>query len=180
MSSMTRHLQRSYSTAISHHAPIKSLSQDLYKERSLKRLVNKFKNYSDSDRYVEEILEHQKQYRPDMSNEGFNIRLMLLYGKSGMFDHAQKVFDEMPERNVKRSTKTMNALLSACVSSGKIDKIEGLFAELQERLGVKPDTVSYNVVIKGCYKCGKVEKAVKIFGEMEKNGVKPDLVINFV
>ncbi|GAA0156225.1 hypothetical protein LIER_13765 [Lithospermum erythrorhizon] len=111
-----------------------------------------------------------------MSNEGFNIRLMSLYGKSGMFDHAQKVFDEIPDRNIEPSTKTMNALLSACVSSGKIDKIEGLFVELQERLGVKPDTVWYNVVIKGCCKCGKVEKAVKMYGEMEKNGVKPDLV----
>ncbi|KAK4368341.1 hypothetical protein RND71_012133 [Anisodus tanguticus] len=191
MASLTKAIRRTFSTSLS---PIKTISEDLYKERNLKKLVSKFKQYSNITRFrtktgiyestvhrlvsakklkwVEEILEHQKQYRPDITKESFNARLISLYGKSGLFKNAQKVFDEMPER----SLKSVNALLGACVNSKKYDELETLFEELPEKVKVKRDVVTYNIMIKGLCDKGELDKARGLVYEIEKNGLKPDLV----
>ncbi|CAI9754457.1 unnamed protein product [Fraxinus pennsylvanica] len=120
-----------------------SLSEDLYKERSLKKLIQKFKLCSSSDhfrnkngiyestvhrpnstkrfKWIEEILKHQKQFKHDISKENFSIRLVKLYGQSDMFENVKKVFNEMSERNCERSVKSVNALLLACVNSRKLE-----------------------------------------------------------
>lgn len=200
MATLTRSIRRTFSTAATTTSlsPIRAISDDLYKERNLKRLVEKFKQYSDVNRFrtkngiyestvqrlasakkfkwIEEILEHQKQYRLDISKESFAARLVSLYGKCGLFEHAQKVFDEMPERNCKQTLKSVNALLGACVNSQKYDELETLFKELPEKLKVKPDVVTYNIMIKGLCDKGTLDKAAALIDEIEKNGLKPDLV----
>ncbi|KAK8518030.1 hypothetical protein V6N12_033022 [Hibiscus sabdariffa] len=49
--------------------------------------------------WIEEILEDQKKYE-DISKEGFTDRLILLYGRSDIYEQAYKVFDEMPNRGL--------------------------------------------------------------------------------
>lgn len=93
-----------------------------------------------------------------------------------MFEQAHKVFDEMPELKCDRTVKSFNALLGACVNSKKFHKVDELFRELQEKLGVKPDVVSYNTVIKAFCEMGKLEEVVSMVDEMEKNELKPDLI----
>ncbi|XP_052200991.1 pentatricopeptide repeat-containing protein At3g13160, mitochondrial-like [Diospyros lotus] len=201
MSSLHRLLYRTFSSLStktqSNPDPIKSLSTDLYKEHNLKKLVQKFKKFSEFDRFrtktgiyestvhrlasakrfrwIEEILEDQKKYR-DISREGFAVRLISLYGKSGMFDQASKVFDEMPEHKCDQTVKSFNALLGACVNSRKFDKVDGYFRELPEKLAVKPDAVSYNTVIKAYCEMGSLDMAVSMVDEMEKKGLEPDLI----
>ncbi|XP_073302050.1 uncharacterized protein [Primulina huaijiensis] len=200
MSALSSLLRRSFSTTASFQSPsIKSLSEDLYKERDLKRLVQKFKRYSSSDRFrtkagiyettvrrlasakrfrwIQEILEHQNEFKYDVSKENFNIRLIKLYGQAGMFDCAKKVFDEMPERNCERTVKSVNALLSACVSAGNYYEIEGIFKQMEMKWKVKPDVVSYNIVIKGFCEMGKLDRGLALFDDMlRKNGANPDLI----
>lgn len=175
----------------------KSLSSQIYKERNLKLLVEKFKESSAVDRFrtktglyehtvrrlaaakqfqlIEEILEEQKKYR-DISKEGFAVRIISLYGKVGMFDNAQKMFDEMPDLKCPRTVLSFNAILSACVNSNKFDRIEELFRELPRMLAVEPDSVSYNIVIKGFCKMGALESAVSMLDEMEEKGLPINLV----
>ncbi|KZV27146.1 pentatricopeptide repeat-containing protein mitochondrial-like [Dorcoceras hygrometricum] len=200
MFSHSSRLRRSFSATASFQSPsIKSLSEDLYKERDLRSLVEKFKRYSSSDRFrnkagiyettvrrlasakrfrwIQEILEHQNVFRHDVSKENFNIRLIKLYGQSAMFDCAKRVFDEMPERNCERTVKSVNALLSACVNAGKYDEIEGTFEEMEMKWKVKPDVVSYNIVIKGLCEMGKLDRGLALFDAMlRKSGVNPDLI----
>ncbi|KAK9056361.1 hypothetical protein SSX86_027451 [Deinandra increscens subsp. villosa] len=195
MSTITR-IFRSFSTSVS-KSPAKSIYDDLYQERNLKRVVEKFKKLSQSHlfrkqsnvydntvrrlvsakkyKWVEEILEDQKQYH-EMAKEGFAVRLISLYGKSAMFDHASKVFDEMPDRNCPQTVKSFNALLGACVNAKEFDKVDGLLRELPEKIAVKPDIVSYNTVIKGVCEMGSFDSAASVFDEIEKNGLKPDLI----
>ncbi|GMP72790.1 hypothetical protein CsSME_00030704 [Camellia sinensis var. sinensis] len=129
MSSLSRLIHWTFNTSLSSSSTpsqlnpniVRYLSNVLYKERNLKKLVEKFKKSSKSDRFrtkigvyestfrrlaftkcfrwIEEILEIQKKYR-DVSKEVFIIQLISLYGKSGMFKQASKVFDEMPDYNV--------------------------------------------------------------------------------
>ncbi|KAG5516607.1 hypothetical protein RHGRI_037361 [Rhododendron griersonianum] len=202
MSFLSRLLHRTFSTSPSKTPPqpntMESLSTALYKERNLRTLVDKFKSSSDNPRFrtktaiydstvrrlasakkfrwVKEILEHQKQYHHDISKEGFTARLISLYGKSGMFEQAHKVFDEMPDLKCDRTVKSVNALLGACVNSKKFHKVDMLFRELQEKLGVKPDVISYNTVIKAFCALGSFDSALSIVDEMEKKGVEPDLI----
>ncbi|KAK7252222.1 hypothetical protein RIF29_36026 [Crotalaria pallida] len=176
---------------------IKSISQSLYKEQNFKRLVDKFKKASDIDRFrtkhgiysttvrrlavakcfnwVEDILEHQKRYS-DISKEGFNTRLITLYGKSGMYQNARKVFDEMPQRNCARTVLSFNALLAAYLHSKKFDSVQRLFNELPKELNVEPDLVSYNTALKALCEMGSFDSALSLIREMEKKGVKPDLI----
>ncbi|KAK4588095.1 hypothetical protein RGQ29_019188 [Quercus rubra] len=198
--SFSRILRRSFSTSLQPNSTatnIKAISEDLYKERSFKRLVEKFKKSSELERFrtrtgiyedtvrrlgrakcfklIEEILEDQKKYI-DISKEGFSARLMTLYGKSGMFDHARKVFDEMPERDCTRTVLSFNALLGACVNSKKFPLVDGLFKELPKELSIEPDLYSYNTVIKGFCEMRSFDSAVSMLDEMEKKGVEPDLI----
>ncbi|XP_041027986.1 pentatricopeptide repeat-containing protein At3g13160, mitochondrial-like [Juglans microcarpa x Juglans regia] len=192
-------LRRSFSTSLQRKSPsvVKSVAVDIYNDRSLKRVVEKFKKSSEHERFrtrtglyetvvrrlasakcfnwIEEILEDQKKYR-DISKEGFSVRLVSLYGKSGMFEHAQKVFDEMAERNCKRTVLSFNALLGACVNSKRFDLVDGIFRELPEKLSIEPDLVSYNTLINSFCQMGSFDSAVSMLDEMEKKGVDPDLI----
>lgn len=93
-----------------------------------------------------------------------------------MFDNAQKVFDEMPERNCQRTLLSFNALLAACVNSRKFDKVDGVFKELPTKLLIEPDLVSYNTIIKAFCEMGSLDSAVSVLDEMEKKGLKPDII----
>ncbi|KAJ0787852.1 putative tetratricopeptide-like helical domain superfamily [Helianthus annuus] len=195
MSTITR-IFRTFSTSTA-APPAKSIYDDLYHERNLKRLVHKFKNFSQSPsfrkqanvydqtvrrlasakkhKWVEEILEDQKQYN-EISKEGFAARLISLYGKAAMFDHASKVFDEMPERKCEQTVMSFNALLGACVSAKKFDKVDGIFRELTGKMGVSPNIVSYNIMIKALCEMGSFDSVDSVFGEIGKNGCEPDLI----
>ncbi|TYI77546.1 hypothetical protein E1A91_D06G147800v1 [Gossypium mustelinum] len=192
MSSLTRVLRRTFSTTPNPQPDsVRKFSEDLYKERDLKRLVEEFKKSCEYSRFrrrsgiyedivrrlasagrfqwIEEVLEDQKKYQ-DISKEGFSARLIHLYGKSGMFEQAYKVFDEMPNRGL----LSFNALIGACVNAKKFDKVNGFFKELPEKLSVEPDLVSYNTVIKAFCEMGSLDSARLMLDEMEKKGVQPD------
>ncbi|XP_055830967.1 pentatricopeptide repeat-containing protein At3g13150-like [Solanum dulcamara] len=124
---------------------------------------------------IEDILQHQKVY-PEMKNERFVVRLISLYGKAGMFDHAQKLFDEMPDLNCERTVMSFNALLAARVNSKKYDNISEFFRELTGKLAIVPDAISYNTMIKAFCEMGSLDSAVLMMVEMGKNGVDPDVI----
>uniref|UniRef100_A0A7N0V7Q0 Pentatricopeptide repeat-containing protein n=1 Tax=Kalanchoe fedtschenkoi TaxID=63787 RepID=A0A7N0V7Q0_KALFE len=167
------------------------------RDKMLRREVTKFKKKSESEKFrarfspyekivtrlvkweqlslVEEILEHQKRY-PEVGSEGFTVRLLLLYGKAGMFDHAQKLFDEMPELKCERTVLSLNALLDACVVSKRFDKIEDLIRELPAKLNVKPDIVTYNTIVKAFCQKGSLDEALSFVDVMEKAGVEADVI----
>ncbi|KAF6135132.1 hypothetical protein GIB67_035203 [Kingdonia uniflora] len=76
---------------------------------------------------IEEILEEQKKYN-NILKEGFAIRIISLYGKAGMVDHAFKTLEQIPELKCDRTIKYVNALLSAYVDSKKYDGSRALIS----------------------------------------------------
>uniref|UniRef100_A0A5B7AUV4 Pentatricopeptide repeat-containing protein n=1 Tax=Davidia involucrata TaxID=16924 RepID=A0A5B7AUV4_DAVIN len=93
-----------------------------------------------------------------------------------MFEHAHKLFDEMPQLYCERTVMSFNALLAACVNSKKFDKIDDFFRELPEKLSIEPDRVSYNTVVKAFCGMGSLDSALEVLNEMGKNRLEPDLV----
>ncbi|KNA16260.1 hypothetical protein SOVF_090790 [Spinacia oleracea] len=196
MSSISLLLRRAFSTSAAPSA-VANYNNIMRHEADLKKVVETFKKYTQDSNFrkrasfyehtvrrlsntknftlIEEILEDQKKYK-DITDEGFTVRLITLYGKSGMFDHAHKLFDEMPELNCERTVLSFNALLGACVSSKNFDKVDGFLRELPVKLSIKPNVVSYNTVIKALCEMGSFDSAFSLLDKMEKEGLKPDLI----
>lgn len=124
---------------------------------------------------IEDIIEAQKKYE-DITDEGFAIRLIMLYGKAGMFTHARKLFDELPELNCERTVKSFNALLASCVNSKEYDQVETIFRDLPQEVSIEANVVSYNIVINAYCEMDALDKAILFFNSMEKSGMEPDLV----
>ncbi|KAF5183383.1 Pentatricopeptide repeat-containing protein [Thalictrum thalictroides] len=93
-----------------------------------------------------------------------------------MFDHAFKLFDELPQLNCQRTLLSFNALLSACVASKQFNKVEELFREMPLKLSISPDVATYNTVIQALCKMGSFDSAESMLAEMESNGVTPSLI----
>lgn len=117
----------------------------------------------------------KKKY-PDIRNEAFVARLILLYGRAKMDHRARKLFDEMPHLNCPRTVFSFNALLEAYLKSEKYDEIGGLFRELPPKLSIQPDLVSYATAIKALCRAGLLDSAVYLMDEIENHGIKPNIV----
>jgi pentatricopeptide repeat protein len=93
-----------------------------------------------------------------------------------MFEHAQKVFDEMHDRKCARTVLSLNALLGAGLNSKKFDLVGEIFKELPKKLSIEPDLISYDMVIKAFCEMGSFDLAISMLDEMEKKGIEPDLI----
>lgn len=177
---------------------VKSLAKTASaRDRSLQKLVDNFKKSSEREKFrakrswyektvrhlaaaekfsmIEEILEAQKKYK-DITDEGFAIRLITLYGKSGMLDHARKLFDELPQLNCERTSKAFNALLKACVNAKKFDKAIEFFQELRSCASIELNLVSFNIIIHAACEMGSFENAMSTLNDMKDNGMEPDII----
>ncbi|XP_077243404.1 small ribosomal subunit protein mS78 (rPPR3a)-like [Tasmannia lanceolata] len=187
-------LSRGFSSSPSIHT---SFWSPIIREKNLETLVEKFKESSSDERFratrylydvaikrlsfakefslIEEILEYQKKYL-DNSSEGFASRLISLYGKSGMFDHASKMFYELGGFKCPRTVKSFNALLTAALDSKNFEKVGEIFHKLPSELSVDPNVISYNILVQSLWKMGSLDNAFSVLELMEKNGVRPNLV----
>ncbi|XP_022974531.1 pentatricopeptide repeat-containing protein At4g02750-like [Cucurbita maxima] len=77
--------------------------------------------------------------------------------RNGLVEEAQKLFDEMPQRNV----VTWNSMIRGYFLNGRRSDGISLFRRMPER-----DIFSYNTVIAGLMQCGDVDDAKDIFDVM--------------
>ncbi|KAF6147921.1 hypothetical protein GIB67_014501 [Kingdonia uniflora] len=203
MASFSRILFRTFCTSpLLRLRPSRPLLRNFLEEKDLTKLVEKFKESSELEGFrntatnlykhtvnrlasarqfssIEEILELQKKYK-DISREGFAVRIISLYGKAGMLDHALKTFEELPEFKCNCTIKCVNVLLSAYVDCKKYDEVEPLMRQLMTKFELTPDIYSYNIVIGAFFQRGNFDEAVAMLDEMEKNGVEPNLITYFI
>uniref|UniRef100_A0A0D9X9D3 Pentacotripeptide-repeat region of PRORP domain-containing protein n=1 Tax=Leersia perrieri TaxID=77586 RepID=A0A0D9X9D3_9ORYZ len=123
---------------------------------------------------VEEILEQHKAL-PQGRREGFVVRIIGLYGKARMPDHALRTFREMELYGCPRTAKSFNATMKVLVRARLFDEVLQLF-ESSETYGVELDDISYNTVVKMMCDLGELRAAYRVMQEMEKAGVRPDVI----
>ncbi|KAI5660501.1 hypothetical protein M9H77_29294 [Catharanthus roseus] len=123
--------------------------------------------------YIENLLEHQKTL-PQGRREGFVIRIIMLYGKAGMIEHAVKTFYDMDLYGCHRTVKSFNAALMVLTQTHDVEKIESFIRDAT--LDIKLDVYSLNIVIKTLCETGILDKAFLVMVEMEKTGIQPDVV----
>ncbi|XP_015943343.1 pentatricopeptide repeat-containing protein At1g55890, mitochondrial [Arachis duranensis] len=124
---------------------------------------------------IEEIIEAQKQYK-EITTEGFIVRLINLYAKAGMPDHARKLFDEMPNLNCPGKNLAFSSLINAYVAAGQYDVAVGLFREISAKYSIQPDVVSFNVFIHALCKMDSLDSAVGVLDEMGELDLEPNLI----
>ena len=86
-------------------------------------------------------------------------RLLQMYMRCGQMDDAEKLFDEMTERN----SFTWNTLLEGYVKIGRCK-------DLLEHFYLMPDKndFSWNVIISGLTKAGELDTASRLFTDMPR------------
>jgi pentatricopeptide repeat protein len=89
--------------------------------------------------------------------------LIDMYGQCASVENAQKVFDQMPQRDIVSWT----ALMRAYGQSGDADKVLQLLEEMQ-RQGLTPNEITWTVVLFSCSHRGLIEQGLQIFNEMQK------------
>lgn len=124
---------------------------------------------------IEQILEQQKGL-PQGRREGFVIRIIALYGRANMPDHAVKTFQEMHLFGCKRTVKSFNATLKVLSQAGRFHELCQFFDESLVIYGIQSDDISYNTLIKVMCEMGSLESAYRVMLEMGKLGVNPDVI----
>lgn len=124
---------------------------------------------------IEHLLEHQKSL-PQGRREGFVVRIIMLYGKAEMPDHALQTFHQMQLFGCRRTVKSFNATLKVLSQARRFDDACVLFDEYPKKYGILPDEISFNIIIKLKCEMGSFDSAYLITVEMEKAGLKPDVV----
>lgn len=125
---------------------------------------------------VERILE-QHRALPQGRREGFVVRVIGLYGKARMPEHALRTFREMELHGCPRTAKSLNATMKVLAQSRRFDDVLQLLDEASATYGVALDDVSYNTVVKMACDMGELRAAYRVMQEMEeKEGVRPDAV----
>lgn len=125
--------------------------------------------------YIEQLLEHQKAL-PQGRREGFIMRIISLYGKAGMVNHAIDTFKGMHLYGCNRTVKSLNAVLKILAHSGDLDAFQSFLDHVCCQFDVKLDDISMNIIIDALCRMGIPDKAYMIMGEMEKSGIKPDVI----
>ncbi|CAA0824425.1 Pentatricopeptide repeat-containing protein -mitochondrial [Striga hermonthica] len=124
--------------------------------------------------YIESLLEEQK-YLPQGRREGFIIRIIMLYGKTGMVGHAVQTFHDMHLHRCKRTVKSFNATLKVLTQSRDLKAISLFLNDVPVKFGIQLDVYSINIVIKAFCEMGILDKAIQVMVEMEKLGIFPDV-----
>ncbi|KAK9270931.1 hypothetical protein L1049_026518 [Liquidambar formosana] len=97
--------------------------------------------------------------------------LIDMYSKCGRTDYAEKVFDEVENKN----TAMWNEMIAAYVNEGKMDAALGLL-NLMQNDGFKPDVITYNTILAGHARNGQKTEAFKLLSDMVQMDLKPNIV----
>uniref|UniRef100_A0A6V7QWX4 Pentatricopeptide repeat-containing protein n=1 Tax=Ananas comosus var. bracteatus TaxID=296719 RepID=A0A6V7QWX4_ANACO len=108
--------------------------------------------------------DERSSFKPDQKM--FHM-MIYMYKKAGNFDQARKLFRQMAESGIPRSTVTFNSLMSFETDYKEVSKIY----DQMQRAGLKPDVVSYALLISAYGKARREDEALAVFEEMLDAGV---------
>ncbi|KAL1552318.1 pentatricopeptide repeat-containing protein, mitochondrial [Salvia divinorum] len=93
----------------------------------------------------------------------------------GNVEYAEKLFDEMPERN----SRSYNAIINGLCKNGLVERARRILDQMDEEDddACKPDVIAYSILIDGYCQKGEIENALNCFDEMVNKGkCEPNLL----
>ncbi|KAE9600520.1 putative pentatricopeptide [Lupinus albus] len=124
--------------------------------------------------HIENLLEHQKTL-PQGRREGFMVRIITLYGKAGMTNHAVKTFHDLHLFRCRRTVKSFNATLNVLSKTRDFYSIL-LFLREAQTFDIRLDVYSVNIAVKAFCQLGKLQEAYLFMLGSENNAIKPDVI----
>mgnify|MGYP002775638501 CR=1 FL=1 len=94
-----------------------------------------------------------------------------MYAKCGMLAEAQKVFSDLPCRDI----VSWNCMLSGCIQHADFELVLECF-ELMQGEGITPNVVSWSAIIEGYTQHGEDILALDSYVKMQNCGLDPDRV----
>lgn len=104
---------------------------------------------------------------------------------AGEFTKAEKLFKEMQDLDIKRSSVVYSILIkmyskSSQTNNNDMEKAYGLIKQMKED-GIKPSVISYTTLMQMYIKKKMIKQAINVFNEIKKEGLQPDQVCyNFI
>ncbi|TKY53653.1 Pentatricopeptide repeat-containing protein [Spatholobus suberectus] len=98
------------------------------------------------------------------------------YASCGRIGEAEKVFEEMRERNVEMDVYIYTSMISWNCRAGNVRRASALFDEMIWR-GIVPNAHTFGALISGVCKAGQMEAAEILLEEMQSKGVDLNVVI---
>ncbi|KAL5974717.1 hypothetical protein ACLOJK_031387 [Asimina triloba] len=99
--------------------------------------------------------------------------LVCLYAKCGFLEDGQKLFNEMPLRNVVSWT----AIISGYISEGRFQEAVNLFRQMLE-MDLKPDSFTLVRVLSACSQLGDVNNGEWIHGYIQEMGMEKNVFVS--
>ncbi|KAM1660824.1 hypothetical protein COP2_003838 [Malus domestica] len=110
------------------------------------------------------------------SNRSVRMKLLDLYGKCGEFEHARRVFDEMPDRDVVAST----VMITSFADYGLIEEAIGVFNRARSkdtRNNVRPNEVTVVCVLSACSYLGALELGRWVHSYIDKYDIEFNYIV---
>ncbi|XP_028767804.1 pentatricopeptide repeat-containing protein At1g61870, mitochondrial-like [Neltuma alba] len=131
--------------------------------------LSKFNHFEGIRQFLEEL-----KTRPDLRNERYVSHAIVLYGQADMLDHAIRSFKEMDQLGIRRSAKSLNALLFAGILAKNYKEVSRIYLEFPRMYEVEPNLDTYNTVIKAFCESGSSSSVYSVLAEMDRKSVSPN------
>ncbi|CAL1384507.1 unnamed protein product [Linum trigynum] len=98
--------------------------------------------------------------------------LVDMFSRCGSINDSMRVFERMPERNI----RTWTALINGLAVHGRSKEALRLFREMKEGAGLRPDHITFSAALVACSHGGLVNNGWQIFRSIkEEYGMEPTL-----
>ena len=98
---------------------------------------------------------HQELNENMLKDRSIQINLIHLYGKCGMLDLCQSIFDDSYCDDI----NLWNAMIHAFGRNGDLNKVQTLYNMMRDEVGIEPDDKIYTSLINACSHSGDIERA---------------------
>eukprot|EP00262_Sarcandra_glabra_P009434 TRINITY_DN23817_c0_g1_i1.p1 TRINITY_DN23817_c0_g1~~TRINITY_DN23817_c0_g1_i1.p1 ORF type:complete len:544 (-),score=69.77 TRINITY_DN23817_c0_g1_i1:189-1763(-) len=168
--------------SISPRTPIKNMKKKMDDRRSAKAwvptvtetLAEKIQKKQWRDALEAfEILKQQSFYQP---KEGTYMKLLVLLGKSGQANLAQKLFEEMVEEGCEPTSELYTALLAAYCRCNLLDDAFAVLSQMKTLPLCQPDVYTYSTLLKACVEASRFELVDSLYEEMSDRMITPNTV----
>jgi len=96
--------------------------------------------------------------------------------KSGKYDDALKIYEDMKKQQIKRSNATFSILIKIFSKMNNVEKAVEVYNEMiSEKM--KPSLITYTSILQILIKSKRIQNAIEIFEEILINKMNPDQVL---
>eukprot|EP01084_Bolivina_argentea_P173952 301317_1 len=115
---------------------------------------------------IHNILQDTNDYNFMLNDRSIQINLIHMYGKCGMVNVCQQIFDEIKETQYDKYCNDIdiwNAIIHAYGRNGDLNTVKELYDTMTNNIGINADDKIFTSLINACSHCGDVYMAQNLW-----------------